>query len=153
DLPQGDPLRPPHEVRRRDPAGRGAGVPEPHRAGRGQEPRRADGVPVAGQEDFPMREVKWPYGWGRVGYAWEDREPWLHLPFPIAEWGGGGEGRRGGRRERGREGRLAHGTRAERAPIRYLSNFEDYYSGDTLMVIPLAGPVGLTTNAVMHGEP
>ena len=56
-------------------------------------------------------------------------------------------------RERGLDGLLVHGNRAERAPIRYLSNFEDYYSGDTLIVIPLAGAVGLTTNAVMHGEP
>src|SRR5262249_5487919 len=28
-----------------------------------------------------------------------------------------------------------------------------YYSGDTLIVIPATGAVGLTTNAVMHGEP
>ncbi len=100
-----------------------------------------------------MREVKWPYGWGRVGYAWEDREPWLHLPFPIAEYESRVERLRRGMRERGLDGLLVHGNRAERAPIRYLSNFEDYYGGDTLMVIPLAGPVGLTTNAVMHGEP
>jgi Xaa-Pro aminopeptidase len=100
-----------------------------------------------------MREVKWPYGWGRVGYSWKDREPWLHLPFPISEYEARAERLRDGMRARGLDGLIVHGNRAERAPIRYLSNFEDYYSGDTLMVIPLAGPVGLTTNAVMHGEP
>jgi Xaa-Pro aminopeptidase len=100
-----------------------------------------------------MREVKWPYGWGRVGYSWEERQPWLHLPFSIGEYEGRVEKVRRLMRERGLDGLVVHGTRAERAPVRYLSNFEDYYSGDTLIVIPLAGPVGLTTNAVMHGEP
>jgi len=33
-----------------------------------------------------MRDVKWPYRWGRVGYSWQEREPWLHLPFPVAEY-------------------------------------------------------------------
>lgn len=100
-----------------------------------------------------MREVKWPYGWGRVGYSWEERKPWLHLPFPVAEYEGRIEKIRRLMRDRGLDGLVVHGNRAERAPVRYLSNFEDYYGGDTLIVIPLAGPVGLTTNAVMHGEP
>jgi Xaa-Pro aminopeptidase len=100
-----------------------------------------------------MREVKWPYGWGRVGYSWEERQPWLHLPFPVEEYEQRIEKVRRLMREKGLDGLVVHGNRAERAPVRYLSNFEDYYSGDTLIVIPLAGPVGLTTNAVMHGEP
>ena len=100
-----------------------------------------------------MREVKWPYGWGRVGYSWQERQPWLHLPFPVEEYEDRIEKVRLLMRDRGLDGLVVHGNRAERAPVRYLSNFEDYYSGDTLIVIPLAGPVGLTTNAVMHGEP
>jgi Xaa-Pro aminopeptidase len=100
-----------------------------------------------------MREVKWPYGWGRVGYSWQERQPWLHLPFPVEEYEDRIEKVRRLMRDRGVDGLIVHGNRAERAPVRYLSNFEDYYSGDTLIVIPLAGPVGLTTNAVMHGEP
>jgi Xaa-Pro aminopeptidase len=100
-----------------------------------------------------MRDVKWPYGWGRVGYSWEDREPWLHLPFPVAEYESRIDRLRRGLQDRNLDGLVVHGNRAERAPIRYLSNFEDYYGGDTLMVVPLAGAVGLTTNAVMHGEP
>jgi Xaa-Pro aminopeptidase len=100
-----------------------------------------------------MREVKWPYGWGRVGYSWAEREPWLHLPFPVAEYEQRIERLRAGMRARGLDALLVHGNRADRAPIRYLSNFEDYYGGDTLMLVPASGPVGLTTNAVMHGEP
>ena len=100
-----------------------------------------------------MREVKWPYGWGRVGYDWADREPWLHLPFPVSEYEGRIERIRRMMAARGLDGLIVHGNKAERAPIRYLSNFEDYYGGDTLMVIPASGAVGLTTNAVMHGEP
>jgi Xaa-Pro aminopeptidase len=100
-----------------------------------------------------MREVKWPYGWGRVGYSWAEREPWLHLPFPVSEYEGRVDRIRKMMAARGLNGLLVHGTRAERAPIRYLSNFEDFYTGDTLMVIPSSGAVGLTTNAVMHGEP
>jgi hypothetical protein len=100
-----------------------------------------------------MREVKWPYGWGRVGYSWAEREPWLHLPFEVAEYEGRIERIRAMMRARGLDGLLVHGNRAERAPIRHLSNFEDFYGGDTLMLIPASGPVGLTTNAVMHGEP
>jgi Xaa-Pro aminopeptidase len=71
----------------------------------------------------------------------------------MSEYEGRIERLRGLMRAQGLDGVLVHGNRADRAPIRYLSNFEDYYGGDTLMLIPLAGPVGLTTNAVMHGEP
>jgi Xaa-Pro aminopeptidase len=100
-----------------------------------------------------MREVQWPYGWGRVGYTWEERKPWAHLPFSIEEYEERIEKVRRLMRERGMDGLLVHGNRADRAPIRYLTNFEDYYGGDTLMLIPGSGEVGLTTNAVMHGEP
>jgi hypothetical protein len=55
-------------------------------------------------------------------------------------------------RERGLDGLIVPGNRAERAPVPYPSNFEEYYSGDTLSVIPLAGPAGLTTNAVMYED-
>jgi Xaa-Pro aminopeptidase len=100
-----------------------------------------------------MRDVKWPYGWGRVGYSWADREPWLDLPFSVAEYEGRVDRLRDVLRARQLDGLLVHGNRAARAPIRYLANFEDYYGGDTLMLIPASGPIGLTTNAVMHGEP
>ena len=100
-----------------------------------------------------MREVKWPYGWGRVGYSWAERQPWLDLPFSMAEYEGRIDRLRGLMRQRGLDGLVVHGNRADRAPIRYLSNFEDYYNGDTLMLVPTSGDVALTTNAVMHSEP
>ena len=94
-----------------------------------------------------------PYGWGRVPYTFRDRLPWMNLPFPIEEY-------------RERLGRLrAHlaqdgldclvvlGHRADNSNIRYLTNFEDFYGGETVLVVPAAGEPGFTTNGVMHGEP
>src|SRR5207237_8364576 len=45
------------------------------------------------------------------------------------------------------------GTPSDGTNIRYLTNFEDFYGGDSLLVVPGGGPPGFTTNAVMHGEP
>jgi Xaa-Pro aminopeptidase len=94
-----------------------------------------------------------PYGWGRVPYTYADRLPWMHLPFPVEEY-------------RDRLARLvermAHqdldclvvaGNRADGTNIRYLTNFEDFYGGESMLVVPREGPPGFTTNAVMHGEP
>ena len=94
-----------------------------------------------------------PYGWGRVPYSFADRAPWMNLPFPVEEY-----------RERLR--RLAErmggqdldcvvvlGNRSDGTNIRYLTNFEDFYGGDSMLVVPRAGAPGFTTNAVMHGEP
>jgi Xaa-Pro aminopeptidase len=94
-----------------------------------------------------------PYGWGRVPYAYADRAPWMNLPFPVAEY-----------RERLRRlaGRMARqdiaclvvlGNRSDGTNIRYLTNFEDFYGGESVLVVPLEGTPGFTTNAVMHGEP
>jgi len=27
-----------------------------------------------------------PYGWGRVPYTYQDRLPWMNLPFPVEEY-------------------------------------------------------------------
>ncbi|HET7266030.1 MAG TPA: Xaa-Pro peptidase family protein [bacterium] len=94
-----------------------------------------------------------PYGWGRVPYTAADRAPWMNLPFPVDEY-------------RGRLGRLAErmvrqdldclvvlGNRADGTNVRYLTNFEDFYGGDSMLVVPRDGAPGFTTNAVMHGEP
>jgi Xaa-Pro dipeptidase len=94
-----------------------------------------------------------PYGWGRVPYTYADRTPWMNLPFPVEEY-----------RERlGRlAGRMARqdiaclvvlGNRSDSTNIRYLTNFEDFYGGESVLVVPLEGAPGFTTNAVMHGEP
>ncbi len=94
-----------------------------------------------------------PYGWGRVPYSYRDRAPWMNLPFPVEEY-------------QQRLARLASrmvrqdldclvvlGNRSDGTNIRYLTNFEDFYGGDTTLVVPRDGAPGFTTNAVMHGEP
>ena len=35
----------------------------------------------------------------------------------------------------------------------HLTNFEDLYGGETVVIVPGTGEVVLVTNAVMHGEP
>jgi Xaa-Pro dipeptidase len=77
----------------------------------------------------------------------------MNLPFPIEEY-----------RERLRRlaGRMAKqnldclvvlGNRSDGTNIRYLTNFEDFYGGESMLVVPRDGAPGFTTNAVMHGEP
>lgn len=94
-----------------------------------------------------------PYGWGRVPYTYADRAPWMNLPFPVEEYH---------QRLHRLAGRMAGhdldclivlGTRADGTNIRYLTNFEDFYGGDSFLVVPREGAPGFTTNAVMHGEP
>ena len=45
------------------------------------------------------------------------------------------------------------GNRADNSNVRYLSNFEDFYGGESIVVVPAVGKPGFTTNAIMHGEP
>ncbi|HKV43394.1 MAG TPA: Xaa-Pro peptidase family protein [bacterium] len=94
-----------------------------------------------------------PYGWGRVPYTHADRRPWMNLPFPVEEYH---ERLRRLGRLMAREGfqcLVVLGNRADGTNIRYLANFEDFYGGDSLLVVPQEGASGFTTNAVMHGEP
>ena len=100
-----------------------------------------------------MREVKWPYGWGRVPYDWETRRKWMHLPFPVEEYESRVDRIRGGLRRQRLDGLIVHGSRDDRAAIRYLANFEDFYAGESLFVLPLEGEPAFLTNAVMHSEP
>lgn len=100
-----------------------------------------------------MRETVWPFGWGRVDYSWEARRPWVELPFSESEYTARIEKIRWLVEAEGLEGLVVHGNRADRAAVRYVSNFEDFYGGDTVVVVPLASEVGLATNAIMHSEP
>lgn len=100
-----------------------------------------------------MRQTVWPFGWGRVDSAWEHRRRWMELPFPESEYVARIEKVRRLVAAEGLDALVVHGNRADRAAVRYLSNFEDFYGGDTLVVLPVAGEVGLATNAIMHGEP
>jgi Xaa-Pro aminopeptidase len=94
-----------------------------------------------------------PYGWGRVPYTYEDRRPWMNLPFPVEEYHERIARLQALMAGEGLDVLVVLGNRADNSNIRYLSNFEDFYGGESIVVIPAAGPPGFTTNAVMHGEP
>jgi Xaa-Pro aminopeptidase len=94
-----------------------------------------------------------PYGWGRVPYTYTDRLPWMNLPFPVAEYHERIRRLTGVMARDGIECLVVLGTRADSTNVRYLTNFEDFYGGESIVVIPQNGPPGFTTNAVMHGEP
>ncbi len=94
-----------------------------------------------------------PYGWGRVDYQYEDRLPWMNLPFPIEEYRSRLNRLRRLMAREGLDCLAVLGNRADNSNIRYLSNFEDFYGGESVIVVPLEGEPGFTTNAIMHGEP
>jgi len=94
-----------------------------------------------------------PYGWGRVDYSFEDRLPWMNLPFPIEEYESRFERLGREMREAGFDCLVVLGNKADSSNIRYLSNFEDFYGGESVIVAPAGEEPGFTTNAVMHGEP
>lgn len=94
-----------------------------------------------------------PYGWGRVAYTHADRTPWMNLPFPVEEYQARLDRVREKMAKAGLDGLVVLGNRADNSNIRYLTNFEDFYGGENMLVISLSGDPGFTTNAVMHGEP
>jgi len=77
-----------------------------------------------------------PYGWGRVPYAYPDYAPWMNLPFALEEY------RRRIRRLAAlmtRDGLgcvVVLGNPADSTNVRYLTNFEDFYGGETMVVVP-----------------
>ncbi len=96
---------------------------------------------------------KMPYGWGKVPFDFESRQKWADIPFSVEEYEGRIAGVRETMRERGFDALIVYGTRGDRGAIRYLTNFEDYYKGDNLCVIPAEGEPAFTTNSIFHGEP
>lgn len=94
-----------------------------------------------------------PYGWGRVPFGYEDRLRWRRLPFPDAEYEQRIERVRGAMAREGVDCLLVLGRGNDTGDIRYLTNFEDLYGGETVVVVPAEGEVVFVTNAVMHGEP
>ena len=97
--------------------------------------------------------TKMPYGWGKVPFDLEDRKKWMDLPFSVEEYATRIERVRDKMRARGFDALVVYGTRGDRGPIRYLTNFEDYYKGDNLCAIPLEGEPAFITNSIFHGEP
>lgn len=94
-----------------------------------------------------------PYGWGRVPYSLKDRLPWMNLPFDVSEYHQRLDRLRGSMAKDGLDALVVVGNRADNSNVRYLSNFEDFYGGESIVVVPAVGNPGFTTNAIMHGEP
>jgi Xaa-Pro aminopeptidase len=94
-----------------------------------------------------------PHGWGRVPYTYADRLPWMNLPFPVEEYHARLQRLRGLTVRDAWDCVVVVGNTVERANIRYLTNFEDFYGGESVLVVPADGAPAFATNAIMHGEP
>lgn len=94
-----------------------------------------------------------PYDWGRVSYSLADRLPWMNLPFDTSEYLQRIDRLRRLMAQDKIDVLVVVGNRADNSNVRYLSNFEDFYGGESIIVVPSQGKVGFTTNAIMHGEP
>jgi Xaa-Pro dipeptidase len=94
-----------------------------------------------------------PYGWGKVPFAYEDRLPWRILPFPEQEYEQRVARLRARMEQDGIDCLLVLGAARDTANVRYLTNFDDLYGGDSVVVVPAHGDIVLVTNAIMHGEP
>ncbi|MGH7764269.1 MAG: M24 family metallopeptidase [Candidatus Dormibacteraceae bacterium] len=94
-----------------------------------------------------------PYGWGKVAYSLGDRQPWMNLPFPVSEYEQRIARLQAAAKKAGFDLVLVAGDPGNGSYIRYLTNFEDFYGGQSIAVVPTSGEPGFTTNAVMHGEP
>ena len=94
-----------------------------------------------------------PYGWGRVSYSLQDRLPWMNLPFDTSEYHERIARLRRHMAQEDVDALVVVGNRADNSNIRYLANFEDFYGGESIVVVPAQGGLGFTTNAIMHGEP
>jgi Xaa-Pro aminopeptidase len=77
----------------------------------------------------------------------------MNLPFPVEEYHARLARVREAMAQAGIDCLVVSGSRTDTSNVRYLSNFEDFYGGETYIVIPSSGDPGFTTNAVMHGEP
>lgn len=99
-----------------------------------------------------MGKPAMPYGWGRVPYTLDDRLPYMNLPFPVSEYHGRIARLQQKMAGAGVDGVVVLGNRADMSNVRYLSNFEDFYGGETFVFVPASGEPSLTTNAIMHGE-
>lgn len=93
-----------------------------------------------------------PYGWGRIPYSLEDRLPWMNLPFDVSEYRQRTSRLRSAAEAAGIDAVLVTGDPSDGSYVRYLSNFEDFYGGESIVVVA-SGEPGFTTNGVMHGEP
>jgi Xaa-Pro aminopeptidase len=94
-----------------------------------------------------------PYGWGKVPYSLDDRLPWMNLPFDVSEYRQRISRLQAAAGAAGLDAVLVTGDPSDGSYVRYLTNFEDFYGGQSIVVVAVHGDPGFTTNGVMHGEP
>ena len=74
----------------------------------------------------------------RVPFSWEDRQPWLELDFPVAEF----EARLGriqaAMAADGLDALLVYSGQSSESNVRYVSGFASFW-GDSLVVVPGQG--------------
>ena len=88
----------------------------------------------------------------RVPFAWEDREPWLELDFPIAEFEARVARIQQALEQDGLHALILYGGQVSENNIRYVSGFWSFW-GDSFVLVGRTGAPILITNAIFHGEP
>lgn len=88
----------------------------------------------------------------KVSYAWEDRQAWLELPFPLAEYERRVQAVQAGIRKRGLAALLVYNAPGRTGEIRYLTNFNSFF-GISVLIVPPEGELTIVSNACFHGEP
>lgn len=88
----------------------------------------------------------------RVPYAFSDREPWLELDFPIAEFERRVAAVHSALEQEELDALLVYGDHFLKSNVRYLSGFVGLI-GQSWLIVGRSGEPVLVTNAVLHGEP
>jgi Xaa-Pro aminopeptidase len=88
----------------------------------------------------------------KVPYDWTEREKWVELPFPEEEFVGRIRKLREGMEKEHLDAVVVYGGLNDPSNLRYLSNFENWW-GENLLVVPYSGEPALCTNSIFHGEP
>ncbi len=88
----------------------------------------------------------------RASIDWENREKWMELPFPIAEYETRISKLQEVMEQDGYDALLIHGMPSRTGALRYVANFNSFL-GNSLVIIPRGGDPVLVTETVFHGEP
>ena len=88
----------------------------------------------------------------RVPYTFAEREPWLELDFPIAEFKRRVGAVQAALEEQELDVLLVYGDQFLQSNVRYLTGFYGLF-GQSWAVVGRTGEPVLVTNAVLHGEP
>ena len=88
----------------------------------------------------------------RVPYTFADREPWLELDFPVAEFERRVAAAQGILEQEELDALLVYGDQFLKSSVRYLSGFVGLL-GQSWVIVGRDSEPALVTNAVLHGEP